>query len=105
MNTFITDLLKAVTPENFPMFVAIFFLVKTSLSLDKLTKAITINCNDVSKVFTKLDDILVYLEYGIVRKGLFDRVTKRDRVTIRENQNDENTTKEPVLPIISAGLK
>ncbi len=106
MSTFIIDLLKMVTPENFAMMVAIFFMVKMSMSLDKLTKVITDNCNDLSKVFAKLDDILVYLEYGIVREGLFERVANRKpRLSIREKHNDTNTTEESVLPAVSAGLK
>ena len=98
MNTFIMDLLKMVTPENFPIFVAVFFLVKMSMSLDRLSKAVESNCADLSKVFTKLDDILVYLEYGIVREGLFGRVKNSRIKDSREVKDDKDPIKEHVLP-------
>jgi len=98
MNTFITDLLKMITPENFPIFVAVFFLVKMSMSLDRLSKAVESNCADLSKVFTKLDDILVYLEYGIIREGLFERARKGRVTDRRELKDDKNPTEEHVLP-------
>ena len=100
MNIFITDLLKLITPENFAMVVAIFLLVKVTKSLDRLSNAVENNCADLSKVFSKLDDILIYLEYGIIREGLFSR-GKSSRISDnREGHNDKDATKEHVLPAI-----
>lgn len=98
MNTFITDLLKILNPENFPIFIAIFLLVKMTGSLDRLSKAVESNCSDIKSVFTKLDDILVYLEYGIVRDGLFNRA-KKSRFSIscdvKTEKSEEIKTNKP----------
>lgn len=93
MDIFIKEAISVLNPTNFPMFVAIYLLVKVTGSIDKLAKIVEDNTREMRSIFKRLDDLFVYLEYGIVTKTTLDRVSK---FSVREREkameDDKNLT-------------
>lgn len=55
---FFREIAAILNPTNFPMFVAIYLMVKVSKSIDKLTAAVRINCQKIQKFYILLSAMM-----------------------------------------------
>lgn len=55
---FLKEIFAILNPTNFPMFVAIYLMVKMSSSIDRLTKAVTKNCGEIKSLYILLSAMM-----------------------------------------------